>query len=119
MIPKENPSDEQIFAEVADILVASLGSDREEITPTARLVSTLGAESIDTLDISFRLERSFGIKNPRNRLFVKAEGSQIEEDSQVVDPTVAEICAGVRQLLNEATDSVEPPVIERRYYGAR
>ncbi len=43
--------------------------DEDEITPAARLQEELGAESIDFLDIVFRLEREFGIHIPRGELF--------------------------------------------------
>jgi acyl carrier protein len=50
-------------------LVDALGVDDEEVTPQARLVGDLGAESIDFLDIVFRLEKAFDIKIPRGELF--------------------------------------------------
>jgi acyl carrier protein len=50
-------------------LVDALGVDEEEVTPQARLVGDLGAESIDFLDIVFRLEKAFDIKIPRGELF--------------------------------------------------
>src|SRR3954468_4276893 len=51
------------------ILVEALGVDECEVKPAARLQADLGAESIDFLDIVFRLEREFGIKIPRGELF--------------------------------------------------
>ena len=43
--------------------------DEEDVTRDATLQGDLGAESIDFLDIVFRLERNFGIKIPRGELF--------------------------------------------------
>jgi acyl carrier protein len=63
------PSQEQIFEKVRTALVDALGVDEEEITPTATMVGDLGAESIDFLDIVFRLEKAFDIKIPRGELF--------------------------------------------------
>src|SRR5438876_193226 len=60
---------EAIYGKVAKVLVEALNADEEEITPTATLQGDLGAESIDFLDIVFRLEREFGIKIPRGELF--------------------------------------------------
>jgi acyl carrier protein len=60
---------EEVFSKVQSALVDALGVDREEVTPQARLVGDLGAESIDFLDIVFRLEKSFSIKIPRGELF--------------------------------------------------
>jgi acyl carrier protein len=51
------------------VLIQALGVDEDEITPSATLQGDLGAESIDFLDIVFRLEREFGIKIPRGELF--------------------------------------------------
>src|SRR5437763_16913960 len=65
------PSQEQVFEKVRTALVDALGVDEEEVTPTATMVGDLGAESIDFLDIVFRLEKAFAIKIPRGELFPK------------------------------------------------
>ena len=66
-------SHDEIFQKVKDVLVDALGADEADITPEARLMADLGAESIDFLDIVFRLEKTFGIKISREELF-PAEG---------------------------------------------
>jgi acyl carrier protein len=63
------PSRDEIFEKVKTALVDALGVDDDEVTPSATMVGDLGAESIDFLDIVFRLEKSFGIKIPRGELF--------------------------------------------------
>ena len=63
------PSQEEIYEKVSGTLVEALNVDEDEIKPTATLQGDLGAESIDFLDIVFRLEREFGIKIPRGELF--------------------------------------------------
>ncbi|MBI1337496.1 MAG: acyl carrier protein [Phycisphaera sp.] len=55
-------TDEQTLEKVREVLVDALGVDDDEVTPEATLVGDLGAESIDFLDIAFRLEKAFGIK---------------------------------------------------------
>src|SRR5437773_6915515 len=60
---------EEIYGKVVTVLVEALSVDEDEIKPTATLQGDLGAESIDFLDIVFRLEREFGIKIPRGELF--------------------------------------------------
>ena len=60
---------EEIFHTVQETLVDALGVDEEEVTPEAALKGDLGAESIDFLDIVFRLEKGFSIKIPRGDLF--------------------------------------------------
>ena len=63
------PNQDEIYAKVSATLVEALNVDEEEIKPTSTLQGDLGAESIDFLDIVFRLERNFGIKIPRGELF--------------------------------------------------
>ena len=60
---------DEIYAKVSGTLIEALNVDEEEVTPQATLQGDLGAESIDFLDIVFRLERNFGIKIPRGELF--------------------------------------------------
>jgi acyl carrier protein len=63
------PTQEEIYAKVSATLVEALNVDEDEISPASTLQGDLGAESIDFLDIVFRLEREFGIKIPRGELF--------------------------------------------------
>jgi acyl carrier protein len=63
------PSRDEIFEKVKTALVDALGVDDDEVTSSATMVGDLGAESIDFLDIVFRLEKAFGIKIPRGELF--------------------------------------------------
>ena len=75
-------SRDEIFEKVQEVLVDALGADEEEVAPDATLMGDLGAESIDFLDIVFRLEKAFGIKVPREELF-PAEG--LLNDPTLVD----------------------------------
>ncbi len=63
------PTKDEVFEKVQEALIEALGVDDDEVTPEATLVGDLGAESIDFLDIVFRLEKSFDIKIPRGELF--------------------------------------------------
>ena len=63
------PSQDEIYSKVSATLVEALNVDEDEIKPTSTLQGDLGAESIDFLDIVFRLEREFAIKIPRGELF--------------------------------------------------
>jgi acyl carrier protein len=60
---------EEIYDKVKGVLVEALGVDDDEVNPTATLRGDLGAESIDFLDIVFRLEKAFNIKIPRGEMF--------------------------------------------------
>jgi acyl carrier protein len=68
-------SRDEVYKKVQGVLVDALGVDVEEVTPTATLREDLGAESIDFLDIVFRLEKAFTtdpakpFKIPRGELF--------------------------------------------------
>lgn len=63
------PNEDEVFEKVKDALVDALGVDDDEVTADATMVGDLGAESIDFLDIVFKLEKSFDIQIPRDELF--------------------------------------------------
>jgi acyl carrier protein len=63
---------EEIYEKVSLTLVETLNVEEEEIKPTSTLQGDLGAESIDFLDLTFRLEREFGIRISRGELFPEA-----------------------------------------------
>ena len=87
---------EQILEEVQEVLIDALGVDDDEVNPEATLMGDLGAESIDFLDIVFRMEKSFGIKIPREELF-PAEGLMSNKDfvsgGKVTEKGLAELKA--------------------------
>src|SRR6266851_10392121 len=60
---------DEIFQKVSATMVEALNVDEDQVTLTSTLQGDLGAESIDFLDIVFRLEREFAIKIPRGELF--------------------------------------------------
>lgn len=79
-------SAEEIFENVQETMVDALGVDDDEVTSEATLVGDLGAESIDFLDIVFRLEKKFDIKIPRGELF--PENLASADSNFVVDGVV-------------------------------
>lgn len=85
------PSQEEIFAKVQEALVDALGVDEDEVTPEATLQGDLDAESIDFLDIVFRLEKSFDIKIERGELFPEdiLTNSDYVEDGKVNEAGLA------------------------------
>lgn len=90
------PTKDEILAKVQETLVDALGVDDDEVTPTATLTGDLGAESIDFLDIVFRLEKNFGIKIPKGDLFpeglTSAEAGFVK-DGKITDAGIAEMRA--------------------------
>lgn len=87
------PTQEEIFEKVQSALVEALGVDEEEVTNEATLVGDLGAESIDFLDIVFRLEKAFDIKIPRGELFPEdvLTNPNYVENGKVTEAGVAEL----------------------------
>jgi acyl carrier protein len=76
----------EVFEKVRNCLVDALGVDDDEVTPEATMVGDLGAESIDFLDIVFRLEKTFNIKIPRGELFPEdiLSNAQYVRDGKVI-----------------------------------
>ncbi|HWB08826.1 MAG TPA: acyl carrier protein [Pirellulales bacterium] len=87
------PSKEEIFEKIKTCLVEALGVDEDEVTPDATLVGDLGAESIDFLDIVFRLEKAFNIKVPRGELFPEdiLTNSEYVRDGKVTPEGIAQL----------------------------
>ena len=75
-------SRDEIYAKVQETLVNALSVDEDEVTEQATLMGELGAESIDFLDIVFRLEKTFNIKIPREELF---PGENVLNNSEFVE----------------------------------
>ena len=90
------PTQEEIYSKVSATLVEALNVDEEDVKPTATLQGDLGAESIDFLDIVFRLEREFGIKIPRGELFPESifQGDpEFVQNGKVTDKGLVELLA--------------------------
>jgi acyl carrier protein len=87
------PTPEEIFQKVQQALVDALGVDEEEITPEATLAGDLGAESIDFLDIVFRLEKAFDVKIPRGELVPEdvLTNPEYVRDGKVTEAGLAEL----------------------------
>jgi acyl carrier protein len=87
---------DEIFQKVAATLVEALNVDEDQVTLASTLQGDLGAESIDFLDIVFRLEREFSIKIPRNELFPESifQGDpEFVKDGKVTAKGLAELRA--------------------------
>ena len=88
------PTRDEIYTKVSATLVEALNVDEDDVTPEATLQGDLGAESIDFLDIVFRLEREFGIKIPRGELFPESifQGDpDFVQNGKVTDKGLAEL----------------------------
>jgi acyl carrier protein len=88
------PTSNEIYEKVREILVDALGADESECTMDATLMGDLGAESIDFLDIVFRLEKTFNVKIPRGELFpdnFAASDPTLTKDGVLTPSGVAEL----------------------------
>ena len=83
----------EVFEKVKDALIEALGVDDDEIIADARISADLGAESIDFLDITFRLEKAFNIKIPRGALIPDnlLNDPQYVQDGKLTEPGLAEL----------------------------
>jgi acyl carrier protein len=84
---------DEIYTKVQAVLVDALGVDEEEVKPESVIRDDLGAESIDFLDIMFRLEKTFGIKIPKGEMYDEnlANDPNFVKDGVVTPAGVAEL----------------------------
>jgi len=115
-------SRDEIYKKVQSVLVDALGVDEEEVTPTAKLSEDLGAESIDYLDIVFRLEKAFTtdpakpFKIPRGELFPEDLQNMQNDPKFVKDGKVTP--EGIAQLkqrmpFNDFSEFEKDPRVEK------
>jgi len=86
-------SRDEIYKKVQGVLVDALGVDEDEVTPDAVIKDDLGAESIDFLDIIFRLEKAFSIKIPRGEMMPEnlAGDPRLVQGGKVTADGIAEL----------------------------
>jgi acyl carrier protein len=84
-----------VFPTVAETMADALGCDVEDIKLDVSLIEGLDAESIDFLDMVFRLERAFKIKIPRGKIVENARGTlseaEFEQKGIVTDTGLAQL----------------------------
>ena len=69
-----------VFPKVAETMADALGCDVDQVKLDVSLIEGLDAESIDFLDMVFRLERAFKIKIPRGKIIENARGDMPESE---------------------------------------
>lgn len=86
---------DEVFEKVRDVLVDALSVDEDEVRPDAALTTDLGAESIDFLDIVFKLEQTFGFKIGQGELFPEnvAQDPTYVKDGRVTAEGIAALKA--------------------------
>jgi len=94
-IPVTQEEINAVFPKVAETMADALGCDVEDIKPDVSLIEGLDAESIDFLDMVFRLERAFKIKIPRGKIVENARGdlpeSEFEQKGIVTEQGLAQL----------------------------
>ena len=97
-----------IYPKVVETIADALGCDAAQVKPDTSLIDDLGAESIDFLDIVFRLERAFKVKIPRGKIASEARGdlseSEFERDGMVSDAALERL----KSFLSEVPPSRFP-----------
>ena len=91
-----------VFPKLAETMAEALGCDEEEITLTASLIDDLDAESIDLLDIVFRLEKTFKVKIPRGKILEDSRGplseSEFEQNGVVTSAGLTQLKAYLSEV---------------------
>ena len=103
-------NDQEIYERVVESFCEALGLDEDEVERDSKVIDDLGAESLDFLDIAFRLERAFKVKIPRGEIQRTAEeeaNAPFELDGKLTQ-------AGV-EALRRAMPEVPPSDIEVGY----
>lgn len=92
---------EEIYPTVAEIVADALGCDEDEVKPDSSLIEDLDAESIDFLDIVFRLEREYKVKIPRGKVVEDARGDLSEEEFEKSGVVTAEGRKNLMEYMSE------------------
>jgi acyl carrier protein len=83
-------TNDEIYSAVETAVAEALGLDEDEVTPDATLLDDLGAESIDLLDILFRLERTLGVKVQASDLADHVQGGipdeEFGDENEIITP---------------------------------
>ena len=100
-----------VFPKVAQIVADALGCELDEVTPKASLIADLDAESIDFLDLVFRLEKGFGVKIPRGKIVEDARGPLPEAEFEKKGVVTEAGLARLREFLSEVpADRIKTPL---------
>ena len=102
-IPVTKDEINAVFPKVAETMADALGCDVEDIKPDVSLIEGLDAESIDFLDMVFRLERAFKVKIPRGKIVENARGDLPEAEFERNGIVTEKGLAHLREYLSEVS----------------
>lgn len=110
----ENISKEEITAvypTVAETIADALGCEPEDVKLDVSLIEGLDAESIDFLDLVFRLERAFKVKIPRGKIVEDARGDLPEAEFEQKGMVTEKGLERLRDFLTEVpADRIQAPL---------
>lgn len=92
---------DEVYPKVAQIVADALGCEADEVKPKSSLIADLDAESIDFLDLVFRLEKGFGVKIPRGKIVEDARGPLPEAEFEAKGVVTDAGLARLREFLDE------------------
>jgi acyl carrier protein len=100
-----------VYPAVAATIADALGCDVEDVKLDVSLIEGLDAESIDFLDLVFRLERAFKVKIPRGKIVEDARGELPEADFEQKGIVTEAGMARLRAFLSEVpADRIKSPL---------
>ena len=100
-----------VYPKVAETIADALGCDVEDVKLNASLIEDLDAESIDFLDLVFRLERAFKIKIPRGKIVEEARGELSEAEFEQKGIVTEAGLTRLRSFLTEVpADKIKAPL---------
>ena len=91
--------DEATFDTVADIISEVSSIDRDEITPDSHTINDLGIDSLDFLDVTFAIDKKFGIKMPVEQWMEDVNEGRASTDDFFI---MKNLCMRIEQLVSEA-----------------
>jgi len=102
---------DEVFNKVKEVLVSTLAVDDDEVKPESRLKADLNAESIDFLDITFQLEKTFGIKIPKTDLMPEnlINNPEFVQNGKMTPKGIAELKSKI-PYLDLSTFEADPDV---------
>ena len=107
-----------VFPKVAQIVSDALGCELEDVKPKASLIQDLDAESIDFLDLVFRLEKGFGVKIPRGKIVEDARGPLPEAEFETKGIVTEAGLARLREFLERSAGRSHQDAAEGRRRAA-
>ena len=110
-------SEESIEEVVCRIVAEALDQPLAEVTPASILMADLGAESLDFLDIVFKLEQTFHIQLTRGEMERAARGDMTEDEFAPGGVLSEAGLARLRELMPEAKDRIVPGLRPRAILG--